>query len=503
MELEQNCTFFPCYDTIADTTLFHEETAEAIVPDAFPDIEQILEADGTVFWTEKCAETGKFSLSGEIQIAVLYISEQDGVVRHMDVPIPFRCGMDQDGITPESRVAVSARLVAADARALNPRKVLVRAEAAVHVTVREPREMRLLCSLDCSEDMGIQQQTHQERSLLAVHVADKPFALSDTLHLPANCQELLKVRATPVCSESKVIGSKLIFKGAVHLETVYRGTDGLENARFELPFSQVMEAANAGEESNVSMVLAIRQQSCSLDPDGNDLTVNMELLAHGLVEEERTLTVVSDVYSTAFALSAVPETIRITQLLDQLELPVSLREMVETDQPVRRIVDCHALLGQPEAEETGNQYQVTVPVTVCALCQDEADRLFPVTGTVTASAHLDRQGGSLVIRSCEWEGEAYATPAAGGIEARLPLRLKISALLEKQLAVVRDVTVDTEHPINGEGAPSVVLRPLMAGEQLWDVAKQYHTTVSDLMHANELEDGEVVGGRMLLIPKRR
>ena len=74
---------------------------------------------------------------------------------------------------------------------------------------------------------------------------------------------------------------------------------------------------------------------------------------------------------------------------------------------------------------------------------------------------------------------------------------------ERQLAVVGDMTIDAEHPRASEGEPSLSLRPLQPGEQLWDIAKHYHTTVEELMRANELTDSEVLGGKMLLIPRQR
>lgn len=38
MELERNHTFYHSFEPVVDTTLFREETTEAIVPDACPDI---------------------------------------------------------------------------------------------------------------------------------------------------------------------------------------------------------------------------------------------------------------------------------------------------------------------------------------------------------------------------------------------------------------------------------------------------------------------------------
>ena len=52
--------------------------------------------------------------------------------------------------------------------------------------------------------------------------------------------------------------------------------------------------------------------------------------------------------------------------------------------------------------------------------------------------------------------------------------------------------------------PSLVLRMLKKGESLWNLAKQYRTTVEEILKANELtEEAAAAGGQMLLIPRKR
>lgn len=49
----------------------------------------------------------------------------------------------------------------------------------------------------------------------------------------------------------------------------------------------------------------------------------------------------------------------------------------------------------------------------------------------------------------------------------------------------------------------MVLRMAAPGERLWDIAKAYGTTTEEITQANELEEGCLPTGRMLLIPRVR
>ena len=56
MEIERKHTFFHSFDTVVDTTLFREETLEAIVPDACPDMLEIIETVGIVVLTGQMSD---------------------------------------------------------------------------------------------------------------------------------------------------------------------------------------------------------------------------------------------------------------------------------------------------------------------------------------------------------------------------------------------------------------------------------------------------------------
>ena len=216
MEFELDRTQMNGFDALLDTTLRTEETLEMIVPDACPDILRVVETDGKVLLTRKEAMDGRAELGGLIRATVLYCPDGETGMRHLDVTIPFTCGVDASGIGPECVVVASARCCKADTRTINPRKVLVRAEAAVDVTVFMP-QMESICSQVLeAEEQNVEQLTETQEVYLTACVQEKPFPFSDDVSLSASkpaAVELLKSRIWLSRGESKIIGNKLIFKG--------------------------------------------------------------------------------------------------------------------------------------------------------------------------------------------------------------------------------------------------------------------------------------------------
>ena len=143
---------------------------------------------------------------------------------------------------------------------------------------------------------------------------------------------LLAVRAQPVCSESKLIGSKLIFKGMVELYLLLQEAGGGLSAVHEsMPFSQIIEVAGAGEEGDCQVEVEVASLQCDQLPgDGRELDVSLELLAQAQVYCRRPVTLLQDLYSTSSLMEVERENQPLCRLTEQSVRPQAVRELLET-----------------------------------------------------------------------------------------------------------------------------------------------------------------------------
>jgi len=140
MELELDRTQRSGYEAVLDTTVCREETLESIVPDACPDILRICDTEGVVCLRDKVLQDGRVELSGSVRAALLYLPDGEEGIRRMEVELPFSCTLEHPALTPLCRVVALPRVQGADARLINPRKVLVRVDLAFCVQVYAPVE---------------------------------------------------------------------------------------------------------------------------------------------------------------------------------------------------------------------------------------------------------------------------------------------------------------------------------------------------------------------------
>lgn len=508
MELELKTTQLNCYDTVLDTTLFQEETLESIVPDACPDILRIVDTEAAVCLGNKEAQEGKAEVTGTARCAVLYEAEGGEGVRRITVSIPFTCTAEAPGLIRQCRLSAEPRVMWADARSLNPRKVLVRVSLAMAVQAYAPQTASFCDGVDGQEQNGIQTLEEPQTACFIVGVEEKSFTFSDDLCLSATrppAAEILKSRVDLVCGESKLIGNKLIFKGEAGLRLVYREPGGgLCGADFTLPFSQIMEVSGVGEEADCTLSVVLTGIDCTLDGDeGRMMSVALGMLAQAVVREERQVTLLADIYSTAYDLTVQRRNHTLTRLLEHGERRITARELLETASPVREVCDVHIHVGQVEAERDGDQGRLKAELSATVLYLSEEGMLEAVTRTISAVCPVELPAGAVCSCRCVCSGEGAAAPAGGGVELRCPLEFRYLSLLPRQTTGVAQVRLEEDAPRDPAARPSIVLRAVEEGERLWDIAKAYGTTMEDIVQANSLGEDALTAGRVLLIPKKR
>ena len=507
MELELQRTCLNGFELALSRTAVQEETLESIVPDACPDITRIVDAGGQAFLLSRDLTAGSLRMTGNIRVSVLYIPEGEAGPRHLDVQLPFVCMVDDPAIQSGCLAIAVPRVCSADARAVNPRKIFVRAEFAVSVQICRPCTCSAACQVSAGEKDGIQQRREEQEVTLITAVQEKPFTFSDVLSLPASrpaAQELLRSHVEPRNLDAKVIGSKLILKGEAELTALCRAADGTAfQTRFSLPYSQILELGGNHEDAQVLVEPAVTGLECTLQPgEPGALAVTLELLAQAAVWEKQSVTLLTDLYSTKGALE--PERTDFSVLhLDGWEAKrESIRQFFEHPVPVGTVVDCTLSIGQVSGSREEGRWLTQASATVSVLFLGEDGALYSASYPITKTCEPADGGDGGVICRCTAGGELTAVPVTGGLEVRSELDfffLRTRRLTCSCVEGVRELPQSGGEPER----PSVVLRMVGEREELWDIAKSCASTIGDIMAANELEQASAPAGMLLLIPRSR
>ena len=507
MELKLEREHISGYDMVLDTGVYQEETLETIVPDSCPDILHIVDAGGQVCLSGKNVYDGGMSVSGTVKGWVLYQPEDREDLCRVAVQLPFTAQVDVPGLQGRGQCVVTPCLRGLDARALNPRKMLVRADIGISVQAFQPQEQILCSGITCEDACAVQQRTREHVACITAAVEEKEFTFYDELHLtvgPAGQAEVLCVQAEAYCTESKVIGSKLIFKGEVALRIRYQVEGELCSMRCPMAFSQIMEIPQIGEEADCDLAMCITDvEYVPVGDDGRTINVTIELLGQAVVKDRTHISLLQDVYSTAYDMDVEQGTYTVHRLLDGAVRSQSVRELLDIGAVVKNVVDSTVTVCQIKQAREEDQLSLSADLKVDILYMNEQDKLESVSRPITVTGRMEASRADVCLCRCQCPGEVFAVPAAGGVEVRFNVEFHCIVTRPKNVSVVKEARLGEARGTRASGQPSVILRMAAPGEDLWDIAKACCTTSEQIRSANRLEGDSLPIGQMLLIPSVR
>jgi len=503
LELEQDVIL--CYETVGQATVCQEETQEAIVPDACPDILRIAEVCAQAFPSRWEVREGQACVIGFVQAAVLYVPEDGRALQRMELKVPFTAQADMAELTADCVLEVSARLRCADGRILNPRKILLRADLVTEVKAFCKKDHPICTGAYQADDEKLCQKLTKLDHERLVCVPQRIFPMSEEIRLTGTqAPKLLYCRGESTCTESRIIGSKLIFKGKTDVSLLLQTEDGTVEQRSEsFPFSQILETKAAGESGACQVHLELAELICQ--PSADDpfrLILDMEVLAQGQVRCREICTLLTDLYSTTHYMELEERKLSLYVPAEEQVIPQTLRELLETDDVVRGICGSRFALGPVQRTREDEMLCLTALGQIVVLYLDEERQLQRMEKNVELITRVNVSQGSDISCRCTWPGDLFAAPCAGGIEVRLNLEFHILTARPVHVNTVRQARLGEARC--GEGKrPSVILRLPEPGEELWDIAKACGTTKTRIMQANELVSEDIPQQKMLLIPSIR
>lgn len=507
MELEFDRDVLMYYETVAEVTLCQEETLESIVPDACPDILRIVDVCGQATLSGKQARDDLAAVTGMVRAVILYQPEESDGMRRMEIALPFTCQAEARGLTDRGMVLATPRLRCAEARALNPRKVLLRVDLAIDIVACQPVEHMLCRNALDEEQHGLCQRHMSGETYLLSAVEEKPFTFTEQIRLPGNSSDavqLLSARVHPICTESRLIGNKLIFKGAAELYLLCQEAGSLTTVHETLNFSQIMEVPGEEGEGDCKISVELSDLSCTPDPaDSRTMEVSLELLAQAQIFCRRPLNILRDLYSTSHQTEVRREPQTFYRLEELSVRPQAVRELLETNELIRGIVESRLCLGQVTQVRENDQLVLTSEAWLTVLYTDEADQLCTIRRMVPVVCRIGCLPGCRCSCVCRHSGELFAAPTAGGAEVRFTLDFHCMITSQTQIPCVQEARIGDLRAVGDGSRPSVVLRLATPGEGIWELAKAYGTTSARILQANELTEGDPLEGRMLLIPSLR
>lgn len=498
MEMTLQTKKINCYQKVYTSVITAEETGETVVPDKMPDIGMIAHTGADVLLRSKETADGNVTMQGEILVTVLYLPDGAAGLRALNITLPCTASFDSPEISQQCVAEGMMRVCSAEARLLNPRKILVKVEVSTEVTCYERGEAAYCDDVEGAGSEKVQLRHTNAKFSMVAAACERTFVVTDEYVLDTgNSGEVVGKKAQFRVEDIKTIANKLIVKGTIASEVLYTTGDGMiETANFNTVFSQIVETDSEEISADARVLIMPTGLYYELVTAGDDPRITMEL--HGVCQvaamSQHEITFVSDAFSNRCACEVTCEPMSVTNQSRMTIHRETVRESIICKTQVAKIhyVTC----GAGKATVTNDQVCVRADVTACISYENGANdcvgKRVEVTFTGDGSTPVMVDG----VRCLD----LYAVPSGNAVELRVTVEADMRAEEVCQLQTVAAIQLDEERPICIDRPSLTVVR---TGGAIWDVARKYGSTMALIRQINELEEDEVPEGSVLFVPRER
>ncbi|HQA47481.1 MAG TPA: DUF3794 domain-containing protein [Bacillota bacterium] len=488
---------------------------DVVVPDSKPDVDRIVSMNGWVVITDREAVEDKVIVDGVVNVKALYISyEGEQALHHLEGSFGFTQQIDLPGASGRMDAEVKADIEHLDFDMINSRKLNVKCVLNLTGKVSEKSEVDVIRDIKGVGDVQVLRD-HLELSDTAGEGISR-VTVRQEFEIPADRPAIKEILSTDISlgeRDSGISEDRVSIRGILNIATLYIGNDeegSINSVKYQAPFSHYIEMAGImpGMREKVHCLVEDFYSTVKENEEGQNRIIEYEVVvkAEGRVETVRLAEVLVDAYSPTVNLEAFKSKIRFKKTLDSLRDEIAVKEELglPADYPqIKEICDVKAVpvLTDFGVYEDRAVVEGVLSIQALYLTTDSEEPMYLYKDEIPFRHSVQLpDGGQPVDLDVDLylEDLQYRVLDADLFETRAKVRvdMDISSILEKEVLL----DVEEVEPEEKREQPSIVVYFIQPGDNLWQIAKRFNTTIEELVKANNIEDPEnlVPGDRLII-----
>ena len=303
MKLNNETQSVGLFENICDSTAEQSIDADINLPDYCPEIQRILKCNVIPNISSVHNNSGRITADVNAVVRLIYVGD-NGKTISFEQSYPIHKIMESDSITTDSAVNVKVNSDYVNCRAVNSRRVDIKAMLTFVFKVYNKRTENILCH---ASGAGIQTLKNKFNIASLTGLCDKQFSMSEVIEVGENKKpvfQILNIFSVADLNEVKIISNKVLVKGDLRIKIHYltEDNDTVECIEHSMPVSQIIEADGVNE----SDLCSIRLEVCSCeaiaksDSSGEIRLIELNAVLNAFLSSfsETDINLISDAYST-------------------------------------------------------------------------------------------------------------------------------------------------------------------------------------------------------------
>ncbi len=497
----------------------HMETVlenNIIVPDSKPDIGEVIVADATVLVNEATPKGDVVSVNGTIKYSLLYLAEDEKGIQSMEGQADFVQEVQSPENNSQSSVWAEANMERLDYELLNGRKISLKCITGILVNVYAENDY----SIAGIEDTNDELQTKSGKcNMLTLSGSYKnTLSIEERISLSDDkpfIKEIIRSDVNLYSPECKV-GTDTVYLSAIaEVGIFYLGEDLLDTVQYirtKVEINEEIELIGVSTEDicRVNMALSNWKVTPSEDDDGELTVFDIGMSINVIVKtyREKEICYTKDMYSINKVINVSKNNVQYENITENKKTTQPVNEIIKVNEP-QPLPDeiCNVLfspvLSQTNIEADNLQMEGYIDCKVLYISENSPGKINMNRSEIPFSSNMKlekpvenmRCNVDLKIAEANWE-------MASDDEVKVFVKLDMNVMSLKKENVEVVTGAEETDLIPEKAKKGVTLYYSNEKEEVWDVAKKYNTTISNISELNGINPEVPLNkGQKILIVK--
>ncbi len=485
------------------------------VPDSMDDVEQLILDSGEIMIESARNQGEKAVIKGKLAFRVLYRTP-DGQVMTLAGNIPFDETVNMPGLDETDFIQVSWELDDLNVGMIHSRKLSVKALVTLHIQAEQLEDVEVVTDVRSNGNVEVLNR-EIETAVLAVRRKDT-FRIKEVLTVSGNRPDIEKLLWQDIKLRNistKNLDNRIRIEGELMVFLVYTGADSqmpIQCMEESIPFSGTVELAEADEDMIPFITVRLAHKNLDISPDSDgemrEIAVDVVLELDIRLYEEEDVELIEDLY--ALDRELIPETsvVCFDQIAAKNLLKHRIQEKISLPGGQRILQICHSdgsvKIDDVQLRENGIQIEGVLEAEVLSMTADDAAPVAAYTEMIPFQVEADVPGSREdSMYQMNPVLEQISAVMLGGDTVEIKAVVSMDLLLMNQVCetVMKNIR---EEPIDLEKLkrmPGIVGYVVQTGDSLWKIAREFHTSVEEIMAVNRLSSSVIYPGDKLILVK--
>ena len=481
---------------------------DMIVPDVKPDILSPIDSVGNICIYKKELLDGKVRIDGGIQVYLMYLADGEGESsRGLNTTLDFTQMIEMEGCSSEMNTITQMQILNIECKVLNGRKINIKTEVEVQVQVFSNETINLIKEVTNIPNIQTLHSNTQMNTL--VGYGTTKTSAKDTISYDEadTLAEVLKAEVSIGKQEAKISYNKVLLKADVNTKIMYLTEDGnIKMLHSSIPVMGFVDIPEVAEDNLIQSNYEIR--NIMIKPnhaEGHSISIDIEVGIACRAYGSSTIELIQDMYSTEEDLRFTTRSIEtennkcqkteMCNIEERITIPEIASNQIYDVEISPIIHNVNMLNGRIVYE--GELRLNFIYATNTNVGVDTKQYLLPFNYEISSE---DIHPNKMINTRIECVGDNFIIQSDGAIECKVSLAFNVGMADTTTICVIDEIQMEENR---NQLDFSMIIYMVKLGDTLWNIAKQFKTTVDSIMELNELVDGKLKVGDKLYIPRHR